>query len=136
MRPYERKEIYSLDTIFKHVHSSKECRNNPELRFHEFDGDIICMSSLRYRTFKFVSHKCSKCGLEGTFFAKERTKGQTGRYHFNLYGYREDGTEMMLTKDHVRPRAEGGTDNLMNMDCMCKRCNEKKGDTWNGTSGC
>jgi len=136
---YERKEIYPLDVIFPHIYSSKEYKENPELKERIFDGDVIKMTSLRLRLFKFVSHTCRKCNLKGIFFAKERTNhlnSITQSYHLNLYGYNSNGDEIMLTKDHIKPKAKGGQDILMNMDCLCKLCNEEKGNTWNGLEGC
>ena len=89
---------------------------------------MVRMTSLRYRVFE-KSTKCAHCGIEGTFFALERhARGNSGRYHFNLYGYDELGNEVMLTKDHVLAKANGGTDALKNLQTLCRACNEKKAD--------
>lgn len=128
---YERKEIYSLEDVFRCIFSKKDMLANPLLKNRTFDGDKINMSSLRYLVFKYVSHKCSKCGLEGTFFAKERTPGVL-KWHLNLYGYDKLGNEVMLTRDHIKPLSKGGENTLMNLDCLCSRCNLKKGNIWNG----
>ena len=134
---YERKETYTLEKVFAHVYSAKECRANPELEKHVFDGDEIKMTSGRYKTFKYTGHVCKKCGLVGKYFAKERHKTRTSeKYHFNLYGIHKHGYEVMLTKDHIKPKAEGGRDTLMNYQTMCVKCNGRKSDDWNGLSGC
>ena len=134
---YERKEIYTLEEVYKHVYSRRECKKNPELELHVFDGDEIRMTSSRYLTFKYTGHKCVKCGIEGKYFAKERHKVRSSdRYHFNLYGTDFNGNEVMLNKDHIKPKAQGGTDCLMNYQTMCVPCNERKKDAWDGLSGC
>lgn len=133
---YERKETYSLEEIFPHVYSPRECRKNKDLKYHVFDGDEIKMISARYRLFKYTGCKCVNCSTVGTFFAKERPEGSNERYHLNLYGYDKDGNEVMLTKDHIRPKAKGGRDTLMNYQTMCIPCNQLKKDEWDGLSGC
>jgi len=141
----ERKETYPVEAIFKHVGDkppgkSRSERNKSEV---DFDGDMIKMNSQRYHLFKHKGCKC-KCGVEGTFFAKERNSlnkdGQwhletygfrpkgTDRYHFNLYGYRPDGTEVMLTKDHIVPKSKGGPNHFDNYEPMCADCNTEKAD--------
>jgi hypothetical protein len=47
--------------------------------------------------------------------------------HFNLYGIR-DREPIILTKDHIIPRAKGGTNLLDNLQPMCYDCNQTKKD--------
>lgn len=118
--PYLRKEIYKIEEVLPFVRTGKG--NN----FHIFDGDEIKMSSQRYILFKNKGVTCIKCGLEGLFFAKEKTIGQDAeRFHFNLYGIK-DGKEVMLTKDHIHPKSLGGKNNLSNYNVMCSKCNHEK----------
>ena len=126
---YERKEIYTPEEIFPFLGRDD----------HEFDGDSIHMDSLRYATFQKDSCTCVMCGLKGTFFAKERAIGKggiptnNGRYHFNLYGVKEDGTEVLFTKDHILPKSKNGKDVLENMQTFCCICNSAKGNIIEGT---
>jgi len=69
---------------------------------------------------------CAKCGLVGTFFALEIFKS-CAKPHFNLYGFNAAGEEILLTMDHVRPKAQGGTNNLDNAQTLCGPCNFAKG---------
>jgi len=136
---YQRKETYPLNIVFEYIFSNKEVKEDNSRKYHIFDGDRISMTSIRYRVFKFVSYKCKDCGLVGEYFAKERHHHPNSidqSYHFNLYGHNKNGDEIMLTKDHIKPKSFGGQNVLMNMECMCKKCNEKKGNEWNGHSGC
>ena len=125
-RTYVRKEIYSVDDVFAHVPTE---RIREEI-FANFDGDMVSMGSQRYKLFK-KSCVCVTCGFTGTYFAKERNAiSKAGRYHFNLYGKREDGTEVMLTKDHIVPKSKGGADDASNYQTMCEPCNKKKGNSF------
>lgn len=52
--------------------------------------------------------------------------------HLNLYGFKlnEQGelVERLMTQDHILPRSLGGKNFIGNLQTMCKRCNEKKGN--------
>lgn len=88
-------------------------------------GWSVRNNSLRLRTFKEKGIICVSCGLIGEFFAIEGH----GRPHLGLYGIK-DGKEVLMTKDHIRPKAKGGRDTLFNMQPMCAPCNVKKGSKW------
>lgn len=133
---YERKEIYTLDEIFAHVYSNKECKLQQDKATHIFDNDLIKMTSDRYLTFKYTGHTCVQCGLVGTYFAKERHKIRNNDfYHFNLYGINSFGEEIMLTKDHIKPKSLGGQNILMNYQTLCIVCNQIKKNIWNKRYG-
>ena len=90
-------------------------------------GLSVRTSSVRLRTFK-KSLVCVECGLEGTHFWVECNDNK-GSYHLNLYATRPDGTETLMTKDHIMPKSKGGSDNINNMQTMCTNCNCRKGNT-------
>ena len=71
---------------------------------------------------------CAECGIKGGFFAKERWGKDPP--HINLYGFDKSGKSVLMTQDHIKPRAKGGTNNLYNLQPMCVRCNSKKGSMW------
>lgn len=90
-------------------------------------GDEVKLGgSLRLRTF-LRSLKCVKCGIQGEFFIKTRTK-EDERWHLDLYALR-DGEPVLMTKDHIIPRSKGGKDRMDNLQTMCCECNEEKGNT-------
>jgi 5-methylcytosine-specific restriction endonuclease McrA len=101
---------------------------------------IVKMGSHRYQLFKNKGTTCVKCGLKGEFFALEKqeqkhtVKGKelpdSDKYHFNLYGYDENGNEVMLTKDHILPRSKGGENELRNYQTLCYNCNWEKADKY------
>lgn len=94
---------------------------------YDFDGDLIKGNSQRYQTFFTKGCKCAICGIEGKYFAKERHL-QDKAYHLNLYAVDDNGTEILMTKDHILPRSKGGIDDISNYQTMCKPCNEVKGN--------
>lgn len=94
-------------------------------------GNRVKLHSLRLQTFKNKGCVCVRCGLLGTKFIVERdmyhkNMVNQGPYHINLYGYTIHGNERLFTKDHILARANGGRDQLDNMQTMCENCNRKK----------
>lgn len=89
-----------------------------------FDGDTVRLSSTRLRCFQ-RSQVCVGCGIVGTYFVKEKSSGVT--YHLNFYASRSDGSEVLMTRDHIVPRCRGGTSSLDNLQTMCAPCNNTKG---------
>jgi len=124
---YDRLRTYTVGQVLKYVSLNPE--DKPKTV--NFAGEPIFMGSKRYLNFKRNGCVCVECGLEGTYFALEKHKYQrTPKYHFNLYGKDEKGKEIMLTKDHIMPRAKGGSEDLDNFQPMCSTCNTRKGDNW------
>ena len=104
---------------------------NAENEFMSFVGAKVKMHSARFEVFK-RSSKCSECGLEGTFLAVERHISKKGKvcsenYHLNLYAVKDD-VEVLMTKDHIIPKAKGGKDEQTNYQTMCTTCNCEKAD--------
>lgn len=68
-----RKSTYSIEYVHskvKDVLFEKDKRNAKV----DFDGDLIKGNSQRYQTFFTKGCKCSVCGIEGQYFAKEDRK--------------------------------------------------------------
>ena len=99
---------------------------------HLFDGTDhpVNVKSLRLLTFKFKGTNCVKCNAVGSHFII--ASGQRGlnelEYHLCLVAIMPDGTEVLMTKDHIKPKAKGGLDRLENMQPMCSVCNFEKQD--------
>jgi 5-methylcytosine-specific restriction endonuclease McrA len=64
--------------------------------------------------------------IVGTYFALDRWPG--GDLHLDLFGTNKQGTEVMLTIDHILPKSKGGADDISNYQTMCSPCNGKKAD--------
>jgi len=92
------------------------------------DGDLVRLSSFRLRVFKDLGVTCQDCGLQGSFFAKERHTPNEP-YHLNLYALEETtGEEVLITHDHIIPLSKGGKKTYMgNIQVLCFPCNLKKG---------
>ena len=120
----ERDGIYNIDEVLPFVVSDKRAEGSKRV----YNGHEVKMWSLRYQTFK-KSLTCVGCGITGKYFALERIKDDVSpRFHFNLYAVTEDGTEVLITKDHIQPKSKGGKDHVSNVQTMCKVCNEIKMD--------
>jgi 5-methylcytosine-specific restriction endonuclease McrA len=132
---YERLGLYSLDEVHAHVPAVPLADGKLSKRM--FDGHMIAMDSARYRLFQ-KNCACVACGVIGYYYAMERSAklikrerrfvSTDGLWHFNLYGRRPDGAEVLMTKDHILPRAKGGLDHDANFQTMCSPCNHTKAD--------
>ena len=111
-------------------YSIEDVLNQYNLKDANFDGDIIDMTSQRYANFKFNGTICKCCGVEGKYFYKERHTNDKS-YHFNLYGIDKNGNEVLMTKDHILAKSKGGKDDINNYQCLCEKCNSKKGSLSN-----
>ena len=118
--------VFKLEEVLPFVVSRKKDKNAEK----EYMGYKVKMYSQRYRLFKLKGVKCISCGIEGKFFALEKPHTEKKRYHFNLYGKNKDGHEVLMTKDHIRPKSKGGKNNLSNYQVMCAECNTKKKDKY------
>jgi len=115
---------YTIKEVLDHVQfvSKREGRNTRV----DFDGDLINMASQRYQLFAKKGCRCVICGLEGSYFIKER-HASNATFHFNLYGVDENGDEVVFTKDHIVPKCNGGSNTIDNYQVMCYVCNHQKG---------
>lgn len=122
----ERKGIYTIDESFQKIIPYWDLPSKEAVI--DFDGSPLKATSLRYKVFH-NSLKCCTCGIEGKYFAKERSLPVVSdKFHLNLYAVNEEGKEILMTKDHIIPKSKGGSDNLENMQTMCEICNNKKGN--------
>lgn len=115
--------LNNMDTpkVIFHKHSK------PKKFEAEICGEKIHALSDRYKTFFTKGYKCSCCGIEGKYFALEKDENSK-RYHLNLYAVKDDGTEVLMTKDHIIPKSKGGTNHIENYQTMCQECNVNKGN--------
>lgn len=93
----------------------------------------IKMDSSRYHTFA-KSQTCVTCGLVGSYmllelFPHSDAIAEVDRVpHFNLYATDFFGDEVLMTKDHIVPKSQGGRSVYSNLQTMCSPCNSRKAD--------
>jgi len=119
--PYERATTVPLELVFEAMAKGYRAAKFPGAKGVNLGGK-------RLNTFFTKGTTCACCGLEASFFAVERTKGQESpKFHLNLYGVRANGKEVIFTHDHILARSLGGKDVHENMRTMCGPCNWEKG---------
>jgi 5-methylcytosine-specific restriction endonuclease McrA len=111
---------FPASEIFQHVTDSEKRK--------EFKIDnksyFVRMNSHRY--FVFLANQCCvSCGIRGTIMRLEQHPSDKSP-HFNLYAI-EGGKYVLMTKDHIRAKSNGGEDSLSNYQTMCCVCNNLKG---------
>tara|TARA_R110002020_G_scaffold248845_2_gene462840 strand:- start:5089 stop:5496 length:408 start_codon:yes stop_codon:yes gene_type:complete len=128
------KQTYIRHSITEDLSILNSATDKPQNRKHkikiEINGQMINMSSLRLLTFKEKGVDCVTCSTKGKFLALEKHRSSTV-YHINLYGIYSDGEEVLMTKDHILAKSNGGEDTLENMQPMCSKCNLEKGNNPN-----
>ena len=90
----------------------------------------IKVSTTRLRLFKRNGIMCAKCGIEGKYFLIEKNEPTAISPHLNLYAINEEGNEVLMTQDHIKPKSKGGKNHPQNLQVMCCNCNHKKGATY------
>ena len=128
----DRLKKYTIEEIQKKI---EEGYNDEEYadsrRDHFLEPELLGDRKIKTRRAKVYFKKgfdCVKdgCVVEGLYFALDLDMG--GGIHLDLYGLEEDGTEVLMTIDHIHPRAKGGKDTTKNYQPMCVVCNFIKAD--------
>lgn len=142
MMQYERLMTLTLDEGLSLIRYGmlQQARSVEARRFVSdciFIGDCeVRIFSLRLQTFVATGLQCVHpgCTNRASYFAierfpskKTRTHPLSNRYHMNLWGRKEDGTDVLYTHDHIIARAHGGADHLSNVQTMCSPHNAAKG---------
>jgi len=95
--------------------------------YRKIKGVTVKITSQRYKLFQ-ENRVCVKCGVEGAFLAVEKFLDEIKKYHINMYGINEHGSEVLMTKDHIIPKSKGGKNHHDNYQTMCSKCNISKGN--------
>lgn len=90
-----------------------------------FNGEMLRLGSIRLQTFAIYGTTCITCEKKATHFAIEKHP-ENELYHLNLYGFKDNGEELLFTHDHILARSLGGADNTTNTQTMCTVCNSFK----------
>jgi len=127
---YETFGVFSPDEVLPYAIPPHERRTGLRRVYKGSDGAIwsVKMSSHRYWVFR-KSLSCVACGRVGNIMVLQRDRNQSCQPHFNLYSVEEDGTWILMTKDHIVPVSKGGANHISNYQTMCCECNELKGNS-------
>lgn len=119
MTQYTRLAILPINTVMEPMKKGEEL-----LIAH---GVTLSLRSSRLLTYlKGIS--CVHCGIDGSYFAIEKCKYTlSSKYHLNLYHKSKKDKEVLMTSDHILPKASGGKNTLSNRQPMCTFCNSAKG---------
>lgn len=85
----------------------------------------VYKNSQRYLLFKQSGCTCVSCGMTADKCVLISESSNDNRGHFEFVGDK-DGKPVIMTKDHIIPRAMGGKDILENYQPMCQTCNVAK----------
>lgn len=121
---------YTVDDVFPYICWGREPNEIKMYRGDDGRDYPVTMSSLRYHVFK-NSQVCDSCGRVGTVMLLQcdkvnYTEDFIPKAHFNLYAIDEDGTFVLMTKDHIVPFSVSKNNSLNNLQTMCAYCNSDK----------
>jgi 5-methylcytosine-specific restriction endonuclease McrA len=103
---------------------------NGRNQYDEINGIKVKITSQRYEVFK-KNRCCVTCGVVGSFLALEMEENMQPKptaYHLNMYAIDSKGVEVLMTKDHIKPKSKGGKNIQDNYQTMCQVCNGVKGN--------
>ena len=84
------------------------------------------------------NNRCVACKVVGTVWRLEASSHNDLKPHLNLYAVKDPGIPLnqltdedviLMTKDHILPKSQGGKENQSNLQTMCVICNMIKGPT-------
>ena len=120
--------VFTPEDVLSYADPKASRKDYPDLEGREWS---VKMCSQRYSTFQ-RSLSCACCGITGSVMILEwQLRGDSSdpkvlQPHFNLYAVTPDGL-VLMTKDHILPKSQGGQDSLDNYQTMCELCNSIKG---------
>lgn len=120
-RKYIRKSVHDVEEILPLIRTALG-----ESAYATFGNTRVGIGSRRLQTYAHDGVTCRHCGMVAEFFAIEQHAGEQG-WHLNIYGFR-GLNEVMMTSDHILPKSRGGSDLVVNRQCLCDTCNKKKGN--------
>jgi len=139
---------FQLDDILPHVGTGK-----PKIRLSTDRGDFtVKASSSRLECLK-RNQACVRCQRKGNLWVLEmsvqrpatvgincfvqdcpwcalkhpKTPVGTETPHLNLYHQGKNGSLLLMTQDHIMPKHAGGSNDIENLQTMCRECNSYKG---------
>lgn len=92
-------------------------------KHHQWKGGIS--KARGYGNFYKYRHLARKKGAQGSHTLSEWENLKT-QYNWTCPCCRKSEPEIKLTEDHIIPLARGGSDNIENIQPLCRRCNSRK----------
>ncbi len=92
------------------------------------EGNIFLLQSSRSVLRKVVRTNCFIEDCAWCYYSFLNTQPLESP-HLNLWSQDNNGDYCLMTKDHIRPRSRGGSNDLKNLQTMCRVCNNKKGNS-------
>lgn len=120
-------QTYSVEYILTKINESRKL----QIGWIEIDSIQVSIKGSKIKTFERKGCNCIKCNAKGLYFYLEKVNVDDVDHHIlQLISINKKGKELMMTKDHIKPRSKGGGDGIYNLQPMCIDCNNLKGNSY------
>lgn len=107
-------------SVAKELHTTAQQLDSNVISVSVKGQSVNVTSMLTDRVQNLINNcNCVSCYRSIDYFSVERN---SDHYHLNAY----DSEGVMMTRDHIIPKSNGGKDHISNYQLMCYTCNQSK----------
>jgi len=123
----EQKRLYMKEYVKNNFSKRKEWLVKNKERIKEYDKKRYYEASGKRKEY-LRKRRMKLKNIDGFHTEKDWKDLFLFIYENKCFGCGKSGKDVELTKDHIIPISNGGTDNIENLAPLCRSCNSSKGN--------